>query len=159
MGLRADSRPLAAAQKRVLLRALWSRGRALGAQVGLSSCLCVPGDAYDSPGGSLPREGLCCLNPNLWNLSGRSEPGRDSVPDPGGPAKALALEVTLPVPPNPALSFPAYLATFSFLLFFGGVGSTASPAAYGGSQARGQIRATPASLHHSHNNTGSKSLL
>ena len=27
---------------------------------------------------------------------------------------------------------------------------------YGGSQARGPIRATPASLHHSHSNTGDK---
>ena len=42
---------------------------------------------------------------------------------------------------------------FSFLLF------RASPAAYGGSQARGPIRATAAGLHHSHSNTGSKPCL
>ena len=30
----------------------------------------------------------------------------------------------------------------------------AAPAAYGGSQARGRVRATPASLHHSRNNMG-----
>jgi len=35
-------------------------------------------------------------------------------------------------------------------------GFRATPAAYGGSQARGPIRATAASLHHSHSNTGSK---
>ena len=32
----------------------------------------------------------------------------------------------------------------------------AAPAAYGGSQARGQIEVTAASLHHSHSNSGSK---
>ena len=32
----------------------------------------------------------------------------------------------------------------------------ATPIAYGNSQARGQIRATAASLHHSHGNTGSE---
>jgi len=31
-----------------------------------------------------------------------------------------------------------------------------APAAYGGSQARGQIGATDASLHHSHSNIGSE---
>lgn len=31
----------------------------------------------------------------------------------------------------------------------------AAPVAYGGSQARGQIAAVAASLHHSHSNTGS----
>ena len=35
----------------------------------------------------------------------------------------------------------------------------ATPAAYGGSQARGQIRATAASLHHSYSNTGSEPCL
>ena len=32
----------------------------------------------------------------------------------------------------------------------------ATPAAYGNSRARGQIRAAAASLHHSHSNTGSE---
>ena len=35
----------------------------------------------------------------------------------------------------------------------------AAPAAYGSSQARGQIRATAASPHHSHSNTGSEPCL
>ena len=35
----------------------------------------------------------------------------------------------------------------------------AAPAAYGGSQARGQIRATAAGLHHNPGNTGSESHL
>ena len=39
---------------------------------------------------------------------------------------------------------------FFFLLF------RAIPTAYGNSQARGQIGAAPASLHHSHSNAGSK---
>ena len=38
----------------------------------------------------------------------------------------------------------------SFLLF------GAAPVAHGGSQTRGQIRATAAGLHHSYSNTGSK---
>ena len=38
-----------------------------------------------------------------------------------------------------------------FLSFF-----PANPAAYGDSQARGQIRATAAGLHHSHSNAGSE---
>ena len=38
---------------------------------------------------------------------------------------------------------------FTFGLF------RAAPAVYGGSQARGQITAAAASLHHSHSNTGS----
>ena len=40
---------------------------------------------------------------------------------------------------------------FPFLLLL----FVASPAAYGGSQARGQIRAAANGLHHSHSNTGS----
>ena len=40
--------------------------------------------------------------------------------------------------------------TFLFLLF------RASPAAYGTSQAKGRIRATAASLYHSHSNSGSE---
>ena len=45
---------------------------------------------------------------------------------------------------------------FSFLFFFVFLPFPwAAPAAYGGSQARGLIRAVAASLHHSHSNTGS----
>ena len=40
---------------------------------------------------------------------------------------------------------------FNFFCLFRAV-----PTAYGGSQARGRIRATPASLHHSHSNTRSE---
>ena len=40
---------------------------------------------------------------------------------------------------------------FNFFLLFRATG-----AAYGGSQARGPIRAVPSSLHHSHSNVGSK---
>ena len=45
-----------------------------------------------------------------------------------------------------------------YLFFFFGliVFSRAAPAAYGGSQARGQIRVVAAGLHHSHSNTGSE---
>ena len=43
---------------------------------------------------------------------------------------------------------------FSLLLFFGG--GWAILAAYGGSQARGQIGAVAADLHHSHSNARSK---
>ena len=43
------------------------------------------------------------------------------------------------------------LFIYLFILLF-----RAAPAAYGGSQARGQIGATAASLCHSHGNTGSK---
>ena len=35
----------------------------------------------------------------------------------------------------------------------------ASPTAYGNSQARGQVQATAAGLHHSHSNAGSKPCL
>ena len=44
---------------------------------------------------------------------------------------------------------------FYFILFYFAF-SRAVPAAYGGSQVRGLIRATDACLHHSHNNAGSE---
>ena len=46
----------------------------------------------------------------------------------------------------------------SFFFFFFGLFaiSLAAPSAYGGSQARGRIRAVATGLHHSHNNAGSK---
>ena len=43
--------------------------------------------------------------------------------------------------------------------FFGVLLSRATPAAYGGSQARGQIGATASSLHHSHSNARSEPCL
>ena len=43
---------------------------------------------------------------------------------------------------------------FNFFFFF--AFSKAAPVAYGGSQARGLIRAVAAAIHHSHSNTGSK---
>ena len=48
----------------------------------------------------------------------------------------------------------SYSFFFSFVFFF--VLFRASPLAYGGSQARGLIRGTAASLHHSHSNAGSQ---
>ena len=47
------------------------------------------------------------------------------------------------------VGFLFFLFCFVFLLF------KAAPVAYGGSQARDQIRATAADLHHSHSNAGS----
>ena len=49
-----------------------------------------------------------------------------------------------------------YYFLFLFILFYFFVCFRATPAAYGGSQARGQIRARAAGLHHSHSNAGSK---
>ena len=45
---------------------------------------------------------------------------------------------------------------FCFVLFCLFAISRAAPMAYGGSQARGLIRAVATGLHHSHSNTGSK---
>ena len=50
-----------------------------------------------------------------------------------------------------------YLFFFFFFFFFCLL--RAASVAYGGSQARGQIRAIAASLHHSHSNTGSETRL
>ena len=50
-------------------------------------------------------------------------------------------------------------ALFIYFLFFIFVFSRAAPAVYGGSQARGLIRAVAAGLHHSHSNVGSKQRL
>ena len=60
-------------------------------------------------------------------------------------------------PKNPfSPSFFPFLSFFSFFfLFF----SRAAPAAYGGFQARGRIRAVTADLHHSHSNAGSEPCL
>ena len=59
--------------------------------------------------------------------------------------------------PSPSLlpSLPLSLLPFFFFFFFFGL-FRAEPEVYGSFQARGQIRATLASLHHSHSNTGSK---
>ena len=54
---------------------------------------------------------------------------------------------------NP-LSHPGNSPDNIFLFFF--FFFRAAPVAYGNSQARGQIRATAASLYHSHSNAGSK---
>jgi len=51
----------------------------------------------------------------------------------------------------------SFLSSFFFFFLF--VFFRAAPAAYGGSQAMGWIRATAADLHHSHNNAGSKPCL
>ena len=53
----------------------------------------------------------------------------------------------------------AWFAAVAQVLFFGFFGGfclfRAAPTGYGGSQARGPIRATAAGLHHSHGNMGS----
>ena len=49
------------------------------------------------------------------------------------------------------LYFCLFVCLFCLFAF-----SRAVPAAYGGSQARGLIRAADASLHHSHSNVGSE---
>ena len=49
----------------------------------------------------------------------------------------------------------SFFCLFCFFWFFF-LRFRATPVAYGGSQARGQIRDTAASLHHSHSNAGSK---
>ena len=57
-----------------------------------------------------------------------------------------------------ALSFWSMMACVLFFFFFVFVFFVfrAAPVANGGSQARGQIKATAASLHHSHSNATSK---
>ena len=52
-------------------------------------------------------------------------------------------------------SFPFFFFFFFFFFVFVGL----HPTAYGGSQVRGLIRATAASLYHSHSNTGSEPYL
>ena len=49
--------------------------------------------------------------------------------------------------------FGVFFAVFGVLFF---AFFRAAPEAYGGSQARGQIGATAAGLHHSHSNAGSE---
>ena len=53
-----------------------------------------------------------------------------------------------------ALTKPGHILRFTELFFFFFL--RAVPMAYGGSQARGQIRALATGLHHSHSNTGSE---
>ena len=65
----------------------------------------------------------------------------------GGPLLVLFLSFL----PSFLPSFPSFLPSFFFFLL-----SKATPEAYGSSQARGQIRATAAILHHSHSNAGSQ---
>ena len=59
--------------------------------------------------------------------------------------------------------FSSYIYSFFFFLFFSFLSFfffffyfRAAPAAYGGLQARGPIRAIDAGLHHSHSNSGSE---
>ena len=49
-----------------------------------------------------------------------------------------------------------FLFIFIFILFYFILLFRAAPAAYGSSQARGQIGATAAGLHHSHSSLGSE---
>ena len=65
----------------------------------------------------------------------------------------LSIAYTVPSVLN-TLSHLTFIS-FSFLFFLFAF-SRATPAAYGGSQARGLIRAAAAGLYHSHSNTGSE---
>ena len=56
--------------------------------------------------------------------------------------------------PRSFIPFAAVTNGFFFLVFF-----RATPAAYGGSQAKGQIGAVAASLHHSYSNATSEPCL
>ena len=65
----------------------------------------------------------------------------------GGPARERGGRIV-------GLGFSFFL--FCFFLFWGEGLFRAAPAAYGSSQASGEIGATAAGLHHSHSNTGSR---
>ena len=56
----------------------------------------------------------------------------------------------------PAWDLPHFCTLGFFFFFFFSFCFRATPVAYGGSQARGQIGAVANSLHHSHSNTRSK---
>ena len=60
------------------------------------------------------------------------------------------------VEPQQELPLYSFLSFFSFLFFGLFVFSKAAPSAYGGSQARGLIRAVANGLHQSHSNSGSE---
>ena len=55
-----------------------------------------------------------------------------------------------------SFGYEILLFIFYFILFCPFAFSRASPMAYGGSQARGPVRAAAASLHHGHSNVGSE---
>ena len=55
---------------------------------------------------------------------------------------------------NSVMRFILFIYLFIFLSFFFFAISWAAPAAYGGSQARGQIGAVATGLNHSHSNAG-----
>lgn len=71
------------------------------------------------------------------------------------PAHMLMPSVTLTVAFNKTDFIYSCINNFFFFLSF----SRAAPAAYGGSQARGVIRAVATGLCHSHSNAGSKPCL
>ena len=62
------------------------------------------------------------------------------------------------LPEHPEDQETHFVVGFFQLIFLGGIFG-AAPAAYGGSQARGRIRAVAAGLHHSHSNTRSEPCL
>ena len=73
------------------------------------------------------------------------------------------MSIILSTTPDNAASAPGsrskghiLFVLFFYFFFFSLLLSRAASAAYGGSQARGPIRATAAALHHSHSNTGSE---
>ena len=66
----------------------------------------------------------------------------------------LGIESEMQLPAHTIATFGIFLLfIYLFCLF---AISWATPAAYGGSQARGLIGAVAAGLHHSHSNTGSE---
>ena len=65
--------------------------------------------------------------------------------------KIILFFLLLMKPNSGVLKQTKYLPFFSF--FFGLL--RVAPAAYGGSQARSQVKAKATGLHHSHNNAGS----
>ena len=65
------------------------------------------------------------------------------------------LKIKTGLPYDPAIPRPGYMSKEMKLLSFFGL-FRAVPTAYGSSQARGRIRATAATLHHSHSNSRSE---
>ena len=101
-------------------------------------CLLVGVNPPRAPGASSP--------PTQWFQADNW--GRPLTP---APCWALAWVFLCRVLISFSLSLFFFFLFFSFFLLF-----RAAPAAHRGSQARGRIRATAASLHHSHSNEGSE---
>ena len=106
----------------------------------IQHCHCC-NSGYSCGRGSIPGPGISTCRHSKNQKTKQKNPQQQqsiSVSDTSVPA---------PHPPDSPCLFVCFLA---FCLF------RAAPAAYGGSQARGGIGATAASLHHSHNNASSE---